>query len=207
MRKITLLLAAALVATGLLAFTGCGGDDDSDSGASAAQKEEAAMKKEEAAKEAAAMKKEEAAMKKKEAAAMKKEEAAKKEAAAMKKEEAAGGTTVTVGSSEFGTMLFDSNQQAIYIFQNDSQNKSNCYGECAAAWPPVLTKGEPKAANGADSSLLGTIERRDGSTQVTYAGQPLYFYANEGPSEVECHNVNLNGGFWWVVGPDGERRA
>jgi hypothetical protein len=23
---------------------------------------------------------------------------------------------------------------------------------------------------------------------------------------VRCHNVNLNGGLWWVVGPDGKRR-
>jgi predicted lipoprotein with Yx(FWY)xxD motif len=188
MRKITLLLVAGLLLTGLLAFAGCGDDDDSDSQSAAAEKEEAAMKKEEAAMK-------------------KKEEAAKKEAAAKKKDEAAAGTTVTVGSSDFGTMLFDSNQQAIYIFQNDSQNKSNCYGECAQAWPPVMTKGKPKATKGADDSLLGTVKRRDGSLQVTYAGQPLYFYANEGPGEVECHNANLNGGFWWVVGPDGNRLA
>ena len=35
--------------------------------------------------------------------------------------------------------------------------------------------------------------------------KPLYYYAHEGPGEVECHNVNLNGGFWWAVGADGER--
>ena len=42
---------------------------------------------------------------------------------------------------------------------------------------------------------------------MTYAGKPLYFYVNEGPGEVRCHNVFLNGGTWWVVGPDGKRRA
>jgi hypothetical protein len=41
---------------------------------------------------------------------------------------------------------------------------------------------------------------------VTYAGKPLYFYDHEGPGEVRCHNVDLNGGLWWVVGPDGKRR-
>ena len=35
---------------------------------------------------------------------------------------------------------------------------------------------------------------------MTYAGKPLYFYAHEGPGEVRCHNVDLNGGLWWVVG-------
>ena len=48
--------------------------------------------------------------------------------------------------------------------------------------------------------------RRDGRKQVTYAGKPLYFYAHEEPGEVRCHNVDLNGGLWWVVGPDGKRR-
>ena len=47
---------------------------------------------------------------------------------------------------------------------------------------------------------------RDGTRQVTYAGKPLYFYAHEGPGQVRCHNVNADGGRWWVIGPDGERR-
>ena len=42
---------------------------------------------------------------------------------------------------------------------------------------------------------------------MTYAGQPLYYYAHEGPGQVLCHNVYLNGGLWWVVGPSGKRRA
>jgi predicted lipoprotein with Yx(FWY)xxD motif len=118
----------------------------------------------------------------------------------------AKGVTITLGDSEFGSMLFDSRKQAIYIFERDSKGETVCYGECAEAWPPVLTKGEPRAAGGVRQSLLGTVKRRDGKLQVTYAGQPLYFYAHEGRGEVRCHNVNLNGGLWWVVGPDGKRR-
>jgi len=116
------------------------------------------------------------------------------------------GTTVRIRNSPFGKMLFNSRRQAIYIFQNDGKGKTVCYGECAEAWPPVLTRGKPVAGKGVEADLLGTIERRDGTLQVTYADQPLYYYANEGPGEVLCHNVNLNGGLWWVVGPDGKRR-
>ncbi len=119
---------------------------------------------------------------------------------------AARGKTIRLGSSQFGSMLFDARKQAIYIFQRDRRNKSNCYGECARLWPPVITKGKPRAGKGVKASLLGTTRRRDGKLQVTYAGQPLYFYAHEGPGEVECHNVFLNGGLWWVVGPSGKRR-
>ncbi len=117
------------------------------------------------------------------------------------------GTVITLGDSEFGSMLFDSRKQAIYIFERDPKGDSVCYGECAEAWPPVFTKAKPEAARGVDASLLGTVKRRDGRLQVTYAGKPLYFYAHESPGEVRCHNVDLNGGLWWVVGPDGRRRA
>ena len=103
-------------------------------------------------------------------------------------------------------MLFDSKKQAIYIFEKDPEGETVCYDECAEAWPPVYTKGQPKAGGGVKDALLGTVKRRDGRLQVTYAGQPLYFYDHEGPGEVRCHNVNLNGGLWWVVGPDGKRR-
>jgi predicted lipoprotein with Yx(FWY)xxD motif len=116
------------------------------------------------------------------------------------------GTRVFAAGSEFGKMIFGPNRQAIYIFENDAAGRSNCYGECAADWPPVFTPDAPRAGPGVDASLLGTTKRRDGRLQVTYAGKPLYYYAHEAPGEVRCHNVDLNGGFWWVIGPDGERR-
>lgn len=116
------------------------------------------------------------------------------------------GTRIVLSESQFGRILVDSREQAIYIFENDRKGRSNCYGECATAWPPVLTKGKPRAGKGVRSKRLGTIERRDGGRQVTYAGKPLYYYAHESPGEVLCHNVNVNGGFWWVIGPNGKRR-
>ena len=114
--------------------------------------------------------------------------------------------TIVLRGSEFGSMLFDSAKQAIYVFENDRPDETVCYGECAEAWPPVYTEGPPNAGRGVDPSLLGTVERRDGRIQVTYAGKPLYFYAHESPGEVRCHNVDLNGGLWWVVGPGGKPR-
>jgi predicted lipoprotein with Yx(FWY)xxD motif len=116
------------------------------------------------------------------------------------------GTRLRVAGSAFGTMLFDSRRQAIYVFERDGKDKSACYGECAKAWPPVFTDGKPVAGRGVKARLLGTIKRRGGAKQVTYAGRPLYFYVNEGPGQVLCHNVDLNGGLWWVVGPNGEPR-
>jgi predicted lipoprotein with Yx(FWY)xxD motif len=116
----------------------------------------------------------------------------------------AKGTTIQVSSSDYGQVLFNADDQAIYLFDKESGPTSECYGECAAAWPPVVTKGGPQAGDGTDASLLGTTKRNDGSTQVTYGGHPLYYYAHEGPGQVLCQNVSEFGGLWLVVDPDGE---
>ena len=67
----------------------------------------------------------------------------------------------------------------------------------------MLTRGRPVARDGLRPALLGHVERRDGTSQVTYGGWPLYFYAHEGPGQVLCHDVVLNGGLWLAIGPDG----
>ena len=113
------------------------------------------------------------------------------------------GTTITTGRSAFGTILFDASRQAIYLFDKEKTARADCYGACAVAWPPVLTKGLPQAAGAVRAGLLGTTKRRDGSQQVTYAGHPLYFYAHEGKGEVTCHDVREYGGLWLVVQPNG----
>ena len=118
----------------------------------------------------------------------------------------AAGTKLTVRGSDFGPIIWGPGRQAVYVFERDRRGRSRCYGGCARAWPPVLTRGRPVAGRGVRRSLLGTTRRRDGRRQVTYAGRPLYFYAHEGPGEVLCHDVNLNGGLWWVVGRNGVPR-
>ena len=109
------------------------------------------------------------------------------------------GATIKLAGSPFGRVLFDRAGQAIYLFDKEQSDRSECYDECAAAWPPVLTEGDPKAGQGIDRSLLGTIQRSDGKTQVTYNGHPLYFYAHEGRNEVRCHNVPGFGGLWLAL--------
>jgi len=116
------------------------------------------------------------------------------------------GTTIKLAGSQYGEILFDGAGQAIYLFDKETSDTSECYGDCAAAWPPVLTEGMPQAGGGIDAGLLGTTERDDGTTQVTYNGHPLYFYAHEGPDEVRCHNVSEFGGLWLVLDGQGVAR-
>ena len=114
---------------------------------------------------------------------------------------------VIAGDSEYGPMLYAEDGQPIYLFTAEIDDRPVCAGACAEAWPPVLTTGRPRARAGARDGLLGMTKRGDGSSQVTYAGHPLYFYAHEGPYQVLCHDVDEFGGTWLVLRPDGSAAA
>jgi Secreted repeat of unknown function len=73
----------------------------------------------------------------------------------------------------------------------------------ATATAPVLTRGRPVVGKGVRGRLLGTVRRRGGSRQVTYRGRPLYYYADDAPGRVLCHDVREFGGLWLVIRPDG----
>src|SRR5690349_15556878 len=84
---------------------------------------------------------------------------------------------LTVRSSEYGKAIFDTRARVLYVFSADRTSRSACYGVCAKAWPPMLTKGAPTGGPGVNAKLLGTTKRRDGSLQVTYNHHPLYYYS------------------------------
>jgi predicted lipoprotein with Yx(FWY)xxD motif len=110
------------------------------------------------------------------------------------------GTEGTIGSTEIeglGSVLVDAEGMTVYDFTVDEGMKSNCYGGCEAAWPPVTTTGKPTAGAGAMASALGTTKRKDGTLQVTYNGHPLYtFTGDEGPGEANGNEVE---GTWFVL--------
>jgi predicted lipoprotein with Yx(FWY)xxD motif len=140
----------------------------------------------------------ETAMKENEDAAMKEDEKPEDAMAARR------GATVKVVDSQFGRVIADKRSEAFYLFDKEKGKRSRCYGDCAVAWPPVLTKGKPRVGTGADADLLGTTKRRHGRLQVTYNGHPLYYYKDDEPGRILCHNVNEFGGRWLVVNPRGD---
>ena len=58
------------------------------------------------------------------------------------------GTRLKAVSSQFGRILADGRGMAVYVFDAETSSKPECYGACARAWPPVLTRGRPVAAAG-----------------------------------------------------------
>jgi predicted lipoprotein with Yx(FWY)xxD motif len=111
--------------------------------------------------------------------------------------------TITVKDSTYGRIFFAGSNHVVYAFTHDPRDKATCYRECARRWPPYVVHGAIRAGAGSRRSLLGTIRRRDGSRQLTYAGRPLYFYVGDGPGQVKCQNVREFGGLWLVVRASG----
>jgi predicted lipoprotein with Yx(FWY)xxD motif len=121
-----------------------------------------------------------------------------------------GEATVNVSeSTDFGSILVDSNGLSLYLFMADTQNSgaSTCGDDdgCATEWPPLLTEGDPVAGEGVDAAVLGTITRDDGSLQVTYNGWPLYLFEEDSaPGDTNGQGIDEFGGLWFLVSPEGE---
>lgn len=180
LKRLTLLVP--FVIAGLIG-AGCG--ESSDSTASTPTADDAAMEK-----DGDAMKSE---------TKMTSDEAMKAEASM-----SAQGTRIKIVNSSFGRVIADGKGEAFYLFDKESSKQAKCYGECARVWPPVLTKGRPRAGKGVKQSLLGTTRRGNGKLQVTYAGHPLYYYVDDSPGTILCHDVEEFGGLWLVVKPNGQ---
>ena len=94
----------------------------------------------------------------------------------------------------------------VYSFSADSAHESACLGRCALIWPPVLTNERAQASDGVTSTLIGTVERPDGSHQVSSAGHPLYFFIRDAalpgsPGVAHGSNVTAFGGTFNLIPP------
>lgn len=79
--------------------------------------------------------------------------------------------------SQDGASLVGAGGFTLYVFTQDEENESYCFGDCTVAWPPlVLAEGATPLAGAGITGTLATAPRPDGSTQVTYNGRPLYFF-------------------------------
>lgn len=114
---------------------------------------------------------------------------------------AAALVTVTE-SGEVGTHLVDADGRSLYVFLDDSPGTSACEGPCLDAWPPAaVQEGTSLVAGDGVTAELGTLEREDGTLQLTLDGWPLYRYAADAdPGQATGEGV---GGVWFVARADG----
>jgi predicted lipoprotein with Yx(FWY)xxD motif len=117
----------------------------------------------------------------------------------------AGAKLATADVANFGKVVVDGTGRTVYVFDKDTASppKSNCDGDCAAMWPPVLAGDSTPQLDGVDASLVGTVTRTDGSKQVTLAGLPIYEFAKD--TKAGDAKGQAVGNIWWVVGADGKK--
>ena len=111
---------------------------------------------------------------------------------------------LTTRDSDLGEIVVDADGRTVYVFDEDEpgSGKSVCTDECADTWPAVAAVNETPTADGLVGEL-GTIEREDGTLQVTLDGRPLYLFAGDGSAgDVTGQGVD---GTWFVIGGDGEK--
>lgn len=116
--------------------------------------------------------------------------------------------TIEVASiGNFGPVLVTDKGYALYTYPPDSQEAVTCYERCALHWPPVFLPDGVKVAAGDDvnGSLLGDVTDRNGKRVATYDGWPLYLYEGDVTSGTAVgHGQYLDGGYWYVIRPNGE---
>ena len=112
--------------------------------------------------------------------------------------------TITGRRTNLGPTLADGTGRTLYLFRSDTPTMSTCYGSCASVWPPASAASTPHATGGARVDLLGTLRRTDGTSQLTYMGHPLYYYAGDAkPGDTTGQGLNQFGARWYALTPGG----
>lgn len=116
---------------------------------------------------------------------------------------------VSVQTIDGKDVLVDTGGQALYTNDMDTTSKIACSGECAAIWVPVKAPsgGEPTSDDSSIQGELGTVDRPDGTAQVTFDGKPLYTFTQDTSGQVSGDGVmDSFGGVsftWTVASPSG----
>jgi len=119
---------------------------------------------------------------------------------------AARAAKVELRRTSAGRILVTSSGFTLYRFSKDTLKKDTCIkvSGCTENWPPLRTRGKPVAGRGVRASLLGTIRLPSGAAQVTYAGHPLYTYAQASErGETVYIGAEQFGGIWYAVNSAG----
>ena len=71
------------------------------------------------------------------------------------------------------TVLTTTKGRTLYSLSAETKGRFICTGACTSTWHPLLV---PAGTKPKGPVKLGTIERPEGKTQVTYKGLPLYSF-------------------------------
>jgi predicted lipoprotein with Yx(FWY)xxD motif len=103
-------------------------------------------------------------------------------------------TNATLGK----TVLTSTTGRTLYSLSVEKNGKFICTGSCLSVWHPLTV---PAGVKPTGPVKLGTIERPEGGTQVTYKGRPLYrFGADSKAGEANGEGIK-DVGTWHAATP------
>jgi predicted lipoprotein with Yx(FWY)xxD motif len=74
------------------------------------------------------------------------------------------------------TILTTTKGRSLYSLSAETGGRFICTASCLATWHPLVV---PAGVKPKGPVKLGTIERPDGRTQITFKGRPLYSFAGD----------------------------
>jgi predicted lipoprotein with Yx(FWY)xxD motif len=93
-----------------------------------------------------------------------------------------------------GKALVNSDGMTLYTFDRDSKGKSNCNGQCANLWLPLIA-----TVDATPSGAFSLITRDDGRKQWAYKDKPLYSWSKDSkPGDTTGDGVN---NVWHIAVP------
>jgi predicted lipoprotein with Yx(FWY)xxD motif len=88
---------------------------------------------------------------------------------------------IDIGTGATSGVLVIASGQALYYNDQDVSTSIACVGDCAKVWHPLTRPaGVPLTLGPAVIGVMSTVQRADGTTQITYNGHPLYTFTVDG---------------------------
>lgn len=110
------------------------------------------------------------------------------------------GAQIVIPLDPSGAFLVTPDGYSLYTFDaDDVPGESACYDDCAGNWPPFTTGGLTVGGGDGVSGTFASINRTDGTVQVTYNDAPLYFYVGDA-SPGDTNGDGL-GDVWHLAAP------
>lgn len=112
------------------------------------------------------------------------------------------GDNLTLGqdsSATLGSYLIGYDGMPVYTYGKDLDGTSHCDAACLGTqWKPYVVTSGNLVAEAPIAGVVGTTTRTDGSVQVTYKNQPLYFFAGDSDDTPTGQGADFT---WYVARP------